>query len=216
MNFYTKLKKNVKFFFKFILSLATNKKTILFLVGCLLFYNFKSLPIRIDTSSFLKILNSSDVIIEYLLNLNNKVICYDTIDKNKYICDYLVNNSESFNKILTNKNISFDYASGIRSIICHPYTLNYSLSFLFGWLLLDFISERKLKTKMLIKSTNEDVLKDFVADDKTKNQIKLILNQLTNPEKYKDKNIKMTKGCLVYGKPGTGKTLLARVQLLIL
>ncbi len=68
------------------------------------------------------------------------------------------------------------------------------------------------KKKNQVKVTDEEIFQDLVANESVKNHIKILIDQLRNPEKYQEKNIKLLKGCLVYGKPGTGKTLLAKVS----
>jgi ATP-dependent Zn protease len=58
---------------------------------------------------------------------------------------------------------------------------------------------------------NNLVFEEFKGNPDIVNKLELIVDQLRNPDRYTEKGIKLIKGCLLYGKPGTGKTLIARV-----
>ena len=59
------------------------------------------------------------------------------------------------------------------------------------------------------KNTNV-TFKDVAGLDEEKNELIEIVNFLKEPKKFLDMGAKIPKGILLYGKPGTGKTLIAK------
>ena len=53
-------------------------------------------------------------------------------------------------------------------------------------------------------------LDDVKGIDEIKEEIEHLIKMIQNPQKYLEKGAKLHKGVLLYGRPGTGKTLLAR------
>jgi ATP-dependent metalloprotease len=53
-------------------------------------------------------------------------------------------------------------------------------------------------------------LADVKGIDEIKHEIEDLIKMIKNPNEYKQMGAKLHKGVMLYGKPGTGKTLLAR------
>ena len=64
----------------------------------------------------------------------------------------------------------------------------------------NFFIQTKIKTS----------LADVKGIDEVKYEIEQLIRIIKNPEKYKNAGAKLPKGILLVGKPGTGKTLIAR------
>jgi cell division protease FtsH len=68
----------------------------------------------------------------------------------------------------------------------------------------------KSKAKMFMPSTIKVTFADVAGSGEAKEELADVIDYLRNPEKYKRLGAKMTRGILLVGAPGTGKTLLAR------
>jgi cell division protease FtsH len=68
----------------------------------------------------------------------------------------------------------------------------------------------KSKAKMITKDTPKTTFADVAGADEAVEELAEIKDFLQNPAKYQALGAKIPKGVLLFGQPGTGKTLLAR------
>ncbi len=68
----------------------------------------------------------------------------------------------------------------------------------------------KSKAKMFLPSTIKDNFSSVAGAAEAKEELQDVVDFLKNPEKYKRLGAKITRGALLVGEPGNGKTLLAR------
>lgn len=73
-----------------------------------------------------------------------------------------------------------------------------------------FFGMGRNKAKLTMPHTIKENFSSYVGSATVKDELKDIVDYLKNPQKYKKLGAKVTRGLLLVGEPGTGKTLLAR------
>ncbi|MCX5922536.1 MAG: ATP-dependent zinc metalloprotease FtsH [Candidatus Dependentiae bacterium] len=68
----------------------------------------------------------------------------------------------------------------------------------------------KSKAKMFMPSTIKETFNSVAGNQEAKEELHDVVDFLRNPEKYKRLGAKITRGVLLVGEPGNGKTLLAK------
>lgn len=63
-----------------------------------------------------------------------------------------------------------------------------------------------------VTSKPDVTFKDVIGATDAKNTLKEFIDYLKNPREYINKGVRIPRGVLLYGEPGTGKTLLARAM----
>lgn len=74
----------------------------------------------------------------------------------------------------------------------------------------NFMTTQENNKEFRIAKNLKERLSDVKGMDEVKDEIQEIIHMLKNPAKYEDAGAKLIRGILLVGKPGTGKTLLAR------
>lgn len=182
-------------------------------LGFLLISNMQN--ISADTKSyneFIADFNTGNI--TAIQMLPNSKMAVNLADGTKYITDNPDSTTLKEQLLLNNINVTEESASPLNKTI--PSSILVISIFLIAFISIN-------KGKLGSSSTSELTLEDFsqkkdkdfgfhtvAGNEEAKESLNDIVDFLKNPEKYSAYGAKMPRGVILYGNPGTGKTLLAK------
>ena len=182
---------------------------------------FSSPPLKIEKkpeyehriySDFIKSVKKNEIV-KAEINPQNDIVYFE--EKNGTIGTSYYTPSEDFWKIMSESHVDFDL---VRTPISG--TFNDFVSFMF--ITIGFFAIFRMfsgggqspfsmmKNDIDVESQITTRFEDVQGIDSAKDELEEIVDFLKQPEKYFGTGAKIPKGALLTGKPGTGKTLLAR------
>jgi len=182
---------------------------------------FSSPPLKIEKkpeyehriySDFIKSVKKNEIV-KAEINPQNDIVYFE--EKNGTIGTSYYTPSEDFWKIMSESHVDFDL---VRTPISG--TFNDFVSFMF--ITIGFFAIFRMfsgggqspfsmmKNDIDVESQIKTRFEDVQGIDSAKDELEEIVDFLKQPEKYFGTGAKIPKGALLTGKPGTGKTLLAR------
>lgn len=193
---------------------VSSKKALLFLLGALLMYKSYKFPCQIISSEFYSLVNNTQI--RSVSFFGDLAFFYLKGSNIKYCSNFSKSSLDSLSSTLMTKGVDFHLNSSIENLIFNPYHQLFGIAFLFSFKFAEFINDSADENKSKARETGltsiSKAFESLVTSKENKDHFTLAVDQLVNPEKYKLNKIRPIKGILLYGKPGTGKTLVAKVN----
>ncbi len=182
-------------------------------LGFLLFSNMQNISAdKKSYNEFIADFNTGNI--TAIQMLPNSKMAVNLADGTKYITDNPDSTTLKEQLLLNNINVTEESASPLNKTI--PSSILVISIFLIAFISIN-------KGKLGSSSTSELALEDFsqkkdkdfgfhtvAGNEEAKESLNDIVDFLKNPEKYSAYGAKMPRGVILYGNPGTGKTLLAK------
>ena len=202
----------IKLFWKGMVKVMKNKKIVLIIFAlCMIFFCGVLIVLTVDKSQYIKYVDFNDQLksgnIQSIEIGENKIYFSKKEEQNQYYTDNP--NSNDFKEKMLLQGIDVKENSTEESIGFVLDLLFYMIFFgavIFGVIKLLQMNKNNFK---VIKHTKV-TFNDIAGMDDLKNEMRQTVEVLKNPEEFRKKGIRQTKGIIFEGNPGNGKTLFAK------